>query len=77
MSSEKKLLKVYTIVDKAGSPKGIWLEIGVGSYNRDGSISAKLDALPVTGMIHLREYDQGQHKGPSQSEGPKQPSEQS
>jgi hypothetical protein len=53
----KKILKIYTIVEKPGSKRRIWLDIGVASYNRDGSISAKLDALPVTGVIHIREFE--------------------
>ncbi len=53
----RQVLKIYTIVEKPGSAKGIWLEIGVASGNRDGSISGKLDALPVSGTIHLREYE--------------------
>ena len=53
----RRLLKVYTIVEKPNSQKGIWLEIGVGSENRDGSLSAKLDALPVNGTLHIREYE--------------------
>lgn len=51
------MLKVYTIVEKPGAQKGIWLEIGVASENRDGSFSAKLDALPLNGAIHIREFD--------------------
>jgi hypothetical protein len=53
----KRILKIYTIVEKPGQEKGIWLEIGVGSENRDGSIRGKLDALPSNGMIHIREYE--------------------
>ncbi len=51
------MFKVYTIVEKPGSEKGIWLEIGVAGLNRDGSISAKLDALPMNGQVHLREFE--------------------
>jgi hypothetical protein len=53
----RRVLKVYTIVEKPGSPKGIWLDIGVASDNRDGSLSVKLDALPVNGAIHIREFE--------------------
>lgn len=53
----KRVLKVYTIVEKPGSQKGIWLDIGVASENRDGSMSVKLDALPVNGTIHIREFE--------------------
>ena len=55
--SRRRILKVYTIVEKPGDSKGIWLEIGVASENRDGSFSAKLDALPVNGAIHLRHWE--------------------
>lgn len=54
---QKKVLKVYTIVEKQNSEKGIWLPIGVGSNNRDGSLSVKLDAFPVNGQIHIREAE--------------------
>jgi hypothetical protein len=52
---KRQVLKVYTIVEKPGQDKGIWLDIGVAVVNRDGSISAKLDALPLNGQLHLRE----------------------
>ncbi len=55
---KKSVLKVYTIVEKPGLQKGIWLEIGVASWNRDGSLSGKLDAMPTNGQIHIREYEQ-------------------
>lgn len=54
---KRRVLKVYTIVEKPGA-KGIWLEIGVAGVNRDGSISGKLDALPVNGQVHIREVEQ-------------------
>ena len=53
----RRVLKVYTIVEKPGSQKGIWLDIGVATENRDGSLRAKLDALPVNGTLHIREYE--------------------
>lgn len=52
----RRVLKIYTIVEKPGS-KGIWLEIGVASENRDGSISGKLDCLPVNGSIQVRQWE--------------------
>ncbi len=57
-NGRRRVLKVFTIVQKPGQDKGIWLDIGVASNNRDGSISAKLDAFPVNGQIHIREIDQ-------------------
>lgn len=52
----RRVLKIYTVVEKAGG-KGIWLEIGVASENRDGSISGKLDCLPVNGSIQVRQWE--------------------
>jgi hypothetical protein len=53
----KRLWKIYTVVEKPGMQKGIWLEIGVAAENRDGSIGGKLDCLPVSGTIQIREYE--------------------
>lgn len=69
----KRILKIYTIVEKTGEQKDIWLEIGVAVENRDGSLSAKLDALPVNGAIHIREYSPRRHDE-ARSYGNQQPS---
>ena len=53
---KRRVLKVYTIVEKQGA-KDYWLEIGVAGVNRDGSISAKLDAFPANGQVHIREIE--------------------
>ena len=53
----RRVLKIYTVIEKPNQQKGIWLEIGVGSENRDGSISGKLDCLPVSGSIQIREWE--------------------
>lgn len=55
--ARKRLWKIYTVVEKPGMQKGIWLEIGVAAENRDGSIGGKLDCLPVSGTIQIREYE--------------------
>jgi hypothetical protein len=71
--ARRRVLKVYTIVEKADGQKGIWLEIGIASENRDGSISAKLDALPVNGSIHIREYESRKSDNGRRSIGEQQP----
>jgi hypothetical protein len=55
--AERRVLKIYTVVEKPSSPKGIWLEIGVATENRDGSLSGKLDCLPVSGSIQIRPWE--------------------
>lgn len=64
----RQLYKVYTVVEKPDS-KGIWLEIGVGSKNRDGSYRAKLDAYPVNGNIVMRKFEPQKKQGSGGSRG--------
>jgi hypothetical protein len=52
----KSMKAVYTIVDR-GPGKTFWVRIGVGFTNRDGSLNLRLDAVPVNGSIHVREWD--------------------
>jgi hypothetical protein len=50
---------VFTIIEKTqpgSEQKSYWVRIGSGWVNRDGSLNLKLDALPVNGMIHVRDY---------------------
>ena len=54
---QRRVWKIYTVVEKPGQQKGIWLEIGIATDNRDGSIRGKLDCLPVNGTIQIREYE--------------------
>lgn len=71
----KRVLKVFTVVEKPNNSRGIWLEIGVGSTNRDGSISAKLDCLPVSGSIHIREVEPRGGDGPRRAPNNQPPNE--
>ena len=62
-NDRRRFLKAYTIVEKPGDQKDFWLSIGVASDNRDGSLSVKLDALPVNGLLHIREYEPRKNDG--------------
>ena len=52
-----RVYKIFTVVEKQGSEKNIWLDIGVGRLNRDESITCKLDCLPLNGMLQIRPFD--------------------
>jgi hypothetical protein len=52
----QQMKAVYTVVER-GAGKSYWVRIGVGFVNRDGSITLKLDALPVNGTIQVREWE--------------------
>lgn len=45
---------VYTVVDREGGGRSYWTRIGSAYTNRDGSLTLKLDALPVHGTMQVR-----------------------
>lgn len=49
-------MKVAYVITERGE-KSFWSRIGVAFTNRDGSLSVRLDALPMTGQIHIRDYE--------------------
>jgi hypothetical protein len=48
-------MKIAYVVTQRGANK-YWTRVGVAFVNRDGSFNVKLDAIPVTGEIHVRDY---------------------
>lgn len=55
-SLNKNLKAVFTVVER-GQGKSIWVRVGVGFINRDGSLNLKLDAIPVNGQLQVREWE--------------------
>lgn len=49
-----KLKDVYVITEREGHDS-FWSKIGVAFVNRDDSLNVVLDAIPLTGKIHIRE----------------------
>jgi hypothetical protein len=47
---------VFAVVER-GPGKSFWVRVGVGFVNRDGSITLKLDAIPVNGTLQVREWE--------------------
>ncbi len=52
---DKASLKIVYTITERGERK-FWNRIGIASVNRDGSLNVKLDAVPVNGMLHVRDY---------------------
>lgn len=46
---------VFAITERG--EKSFWTKIGVAYVNRDGSITCKLDALPVSGTLQIRDEE--------------------
>ncbi len=55
LANVAKMKTVYAITERGG--KSFWTKIGVGFTNRDGSISLRLDAVPVSGTMQVRDYE--------------------
>jgi hypothetical protein len=52
---DQSKMKIAYVVTQRGTNK-YWTRVGVAFVNRDGSINVKLDAVPVSGEIHVRDY---------------------
>jgi hypothetical protein len=51
---------VYSLVERATNGSGTktyWTRVGVGFVNRDGSITLRLDAIPINGQLQVREWE--------------------
>jgi len=60
---------VFAVVDR-GAGKSYWTRVGVGFVNRDGSITLKLDAIPVNGTLQVREWEaEGARRGNEEGDG--------
>jgi len=46
---------VYTVVDR-GNNKSFWTRVGAAFLNRDGSWTVRLDAVPINGVLQLRDW---------------------
>jgi hypothetical protein len=48
---------VYAITERDNA-KSIWTRIGSAYTNRDGSLTVRLEALPVNGVLQVRDADE-------------------
>jgi len=53
----KSIKGVFTIIEDEKLDKPIWRRIGTGFVNRDDSLNIILDALPVSGKLHIRDVE--------------------
>jgi hypothetical protein len=63
-SFSKQMKTVYTVIER-GQGKSIWVRVGTGFTNRDGSLNLRLDAIPVNGMLQVREWEPGERRSES------------
>ncbi len=66
-ASKRSPQAVYTIVERRDSARKLWVRIGTAYENRDGSLNVRLDALPLNGMVHIRELGQAEAAAESET----------
>ena len=54
-NDKKKQKTVYSVLDR-GTGRPYWMRVGIGWENKDGSINVRLDALPSTFQLHIRDW---------------------
>jgi hypothetical protein len=52
---ERVTKEVFTIVEREGLLKALWVRIGSAWENRDGSIKVIFNALPMKGEVLIRD----------------------
>jgi hypothetical protein len=58
--SQKNMKSVWTMVERTSAAAGTrtyWTRVGVGFVNRDGSVTLRLDAIPINGQLQVREWE--------------------
>ncbi len=54
-STARRIQAVYAVVSKSDG-KDLFLRVGNAFPNRDGSTTVLLDAVPIGGKLHVRDY---------------------
>ncbi|HET9955613.1 MAG TPA: hypothetical protein VFQ61_13960 [Polyangiaceae bacterium] len=52
---ENSRLKIAYVIAQRGG-RNYWNRVGVAFLNNDGSLNVKLEAVPVNGEVHIRDY---------------------
>jgi hypothetical protein len=55
MNMDQSKMKIAYVITQRGTQK-YWTRVGVAFVNKDGSMNVKLEAIPVTGELHVRDY---------------------
>lgn len=61
MDTSPKARLVYAVAEREGS-RAVWTRIGTAWTNKDGSITVRLDAFPVSGVLQIRDAEQATQK---------------
>ena len=62
---------VYAVIERG--PKKHWLRVGMAFVNRDGSLNVRLDAMPLSGQLQIRDPPRSSEGGEPTAEFPDAP----
>jgi hypothetical protein len=76
MEEQSRTLKaVFTIVERGtsnGMTKSYWTRVGTGFVNKDGSVTLKLDCIPISGTLQVREWEPYERRADAMDGGARQ-----
>jgi hypothetical protein len=52
---DQSKMKIAYVITQRGTQK-YWSRVGVAFVNKDGSLNVKLEAIPVSGELHVPDY---------------------
>ncbi|MEW5853760.1 MAG: hypothetical protein AB2A00_33605 [Myxococcota bacterium] len=72
MAGERPRRSVYVISERnvGDGTRSFWTKVGVAFENRDGSVTIKLEALPVSGTLQIRDDDKDRERRERASHAP-------
>lgn len=62
MDTSTKARPVYAVAEREGA-RAVWTRIGSAWTNKDGSVTVRLDAFPVSGVLQIRDAEQALKAG--------------
>jgi hypothetical protein len=58
--NSRSMKVVWSVIERGqanGLTKAYWSRVGVGFVNRDGSLTLRLDAIPLSGSLQVRDWE--------------------
>jgi hypothetical protein len=71
--TSKTMKVVWTVVERGQGGKSFWTRVGVGFVNRDGSMTLRLDAIPISGTLQVREWQEPYDRRADVTDAPPRP----
>ncbi len=64
--TERRPKGVYVIIEKDSLEKPVFRRVGTAFVNRDDSMNVYLDAVPLSGKLHIRDAERSRNRpGPN------------